>query len=47
MVALIGVVLGSSYTGVATATEAAALGVAGSLALSAIEGSLSRQAFVD
>lgn len=47
VVALIGLVLGSIYTGVATATEAAALGVAGSLALSAIEGSLSRQAFVD
>jgi C4-dicarboxylate transporter DctM subunit len=47
VVALIGLVLGSIYTGVATATEAAALGVAGSLALSAIEGSLSRRVFVD
>ncbi|MFC3686469.1 TRAP transporter large permease [Hydrogenophaga luteola] len=47
VVALIGLVLGSIYTGVATATEAAALGVAGSLALSAIEGSLSRQRLLD
>ncbi len=45
VVALIGVVLGSIYSGLATATEAAAFGVAGSLALSAIERSLSWQAF--
>jgi tripartite ATP-independent transporter DctM subunit len=44
VVTLITVVLGSIYTGVATATEAAALGVAGSLALAAIEGSMSWQA---
>jgi C4-dicarboxylate transporter DctM subunit len=40
VVSLIGVVLGSIYSGVATATEAAALGVAGSLVLAMIEGSL-------
>jgi C4-dicarboxylate transporter, DctM subunit len=45
VVSLIGVVLGSIYTGVATATEAAALGVAGSLALAAIERSLSWSTF--
>jgi tripartite ATP-independent transporter DctM subunit len=44
VVTLIGVVLGSIYTGVATATEAAALGVAGALALAAVEGSLSWKA---
>ena len=43
-VTLIAVVLGSIYTGVATATEAAALGVAGSLGLAAVEGSLSWKA---
>jgi len=47
VVSLIGVVLGSIYSGVATATEAAALGVGGSLVLAAIEGSLSWQAFKD
>jgi tripartite ATP-independent transporter DctM subunit len=46
VVALIALVLGSIYSGVATATEAAALGVAGALALSALEGSLSRQTFL-
>jgi tripartite ATP-independent transporter DctM subunit len=45
VVALIGLVLGSIYTGVATATEAAALGVAGSLSLAAVEGSLSWTTF--
>ncbi|MEO6017013.1 MAG: TRAP transporter large permease subunit [Polaromonas sp.] len=40
VVSLIALVLGSIYSGIATATEAAALGVAGSLLLSAIEGSL-------
>jgi C4-dicarboxylate transporter, DctM subunit len=40
VVSLIALVLGSIYSGVATATEAAALGVAGSLALAKIEGSL-------
>jgi len=45
VVSLIGVVLGSIYSGVATATEAAALGVAGSLVLAAVERSLSWQSF--
>ncbi|MDP2035677.1 MAG: TRAP transporter large permease subunit [Polaromonas sp.] len=40
VVSLIVVVLGGIYSGIATATEAAALGVAGSLALAAIERSL-------
>jgi C4-dicarboxylate transporter, DctM subunit len=42
---LIGLVIGSIYSGVATATESAALGVAGALALSALEGSLSWKTF--
>ncbi|MBA4341829.1 MAG: C4-dicarboxylate ABC transporter permease [Methylibium sp.] len=41
VVLLIVAVLGSIYAGVATATEAAALGVVGSLLLSALQGSLS------
>jgi len=41
VVGLIGAVLGSIYAGVATATEAAAVGVLGSFALSALQGSLS------
>ena len=45
VVLLIGVVLGSIYTGIATATEAAAFGVVGSLAISAIQGSLTRSTF--
>ncbi|MEO8805682.1 MAG: TRAP transporter large permease subunit [Burkholderiaceae bacterium] len=45
VVLLIGLVLGSIYSGVATATEAAALGVAGSLILAAIERSLSWRTF--
>ncbi len=45
VITLIGLVLGSIYSGVATATEAAALGVAGSLGLAAIEGSLSWKSF--
>ncbi len=40
VVLLIGAVLGSIYSGVATATEAAAVGVVGSLVLSAVQGSL-------
>ena len=44
-VLLIALVLGSMYVGVATATEAAALGVVGSLALSWMQGSMSRQVF--
>jgi C4-dicarboxylate transporter DctM subunit len=47
VVTLIALVLGSIYAGIATATEAAALGVAGSFALAALEGSLSRKHFVE
>ncbi len=46
-VILIGLVLGGIYSGVATATEAAALGVAGALGLAAIEGSLTWQKFTE
>ena len=42
---LIGFVMGSIYFGWATATEAAAFGVAGALALSAWGGTLNRQSF--
>jgi tripartite ATP-independent transporter DctM subunit len=42
---LLVLVIGSIYSGIATATESAALGVAGALALSAIEGSLSWRRF--
>ncbi len=45
VVVLIGVVLGSIYSGIATATEAAALGVAGALGLAAVEGSLNWRSF--
>ncbi len=41
VVSLIALVLGSIYSGIATATEAAALGVGGSLLLASIEGSMS------
>ena len=44
---LIGLVLGSIYTGIATATEAAAFGVVGSLAISAAQRSLNRRSFID
>jgi C4-dicarboxylate transporter DctM subunit len=47
VVGLIGLVLGSIYTGVATATEAAALGVVGALGLSSIQGSMSWPVFRD
>jgi C4-dicarboxylate transporter, DctM subunit len=47
VVLLIAAVLGSIYSGVATATEAAALGVAGALILAAVEGSLNGKAFVE
>ncbi len=43
---LIAGVMSSIYLGLATATEAAALGVAGALALSAMQGSLTRDSFV-
>ena len=44
---LIIAVLGSIYSGIATATEAAALGVLGALIISAVQGSLSWQTFKD
>jgi len=44
---LILAVLGSIYTGVATATEAAAVGVVGAFALSAVQGSLNWSTFRD
>jgi tripartite ATP-independent transporter DctM subunit len=47
VVALIGAVLGSIYAGVATATEAAAFGVVGSLVISAAQGSLTRETFAE
>jgi C4-dicarboxylate transporter DctM subunit len=47
VVLLIAAVLGSIYTGIATATEAAAVGVVGSLALSAVQGSLTWASFRD
>ncbi|GMU72186.1 MAG: C4-dicarboxylate ABC transporter permease [Burkholderiales bacterium] len=45
VVLLIALVLGSIYAGVATATEAAAFGVVGALAVSAAQGSLTRATF--
>lgn len=45
VILLIAFVLGSIYSGIATATEAAAFGVAGSLFLAKIEGSLSWKVF--
>jgi C4-dicarboxylate transporter DctM subunit len=47
VVSLIVLVLGSIYSGVATATEAAALGVAGALGLSRFEGTLTWASFKD
>ena len=44
---LIALVLGSIYAGLATATEAAAFGVVGSLAISTAQGSLNRRTFAD
>ena len=44
---LIVAVLGSIYSGIATATEAAAIGVLGALVISAAQGSLSWQTFRD
>jgi tripartite ATP-independent transporter DctM subunit len=46
IVLLIVLVLGSIYVGIATATEAAAFGVVGSLLLSALQGSLNRRTFM-
>jgi C4-dicarboxylate transporter DctM subunit len=45
IVSLIALVIGAIYSGIATATESAAMGVAGALALSAIERSLTWQSF--
>ncbi len=45
VVTLIALVLGGIYSGIATATEAAALGVAGALALAALERSLTWESF--
>jgi tripartite ATP-independent transporter DctM subunit len=45
VVLLIGAVLGSIYSGVATATEAAAVGVVGSLIISGVQRSLNWQTF--
>ena len=47
VVLLIVAVLGSIYSGIATATEAAAVGVLGSLVISAAQGSLNWQTFKD
>src|ERR1044071_2754064 len=47
VVLLIVLVLGSIYTGIATATEAAAFGVVGALAISGAQGSLNWQTFRD
>lgn len=47
VVLLIAAVLGSIYTGFATATEAAAVGVTGALILSSLQGSMSWQTFQD
>jgi tripartite ATP-independent transporter DctM subunit len=47
VVLLIVAVLGSIYAGIATATEAAVLGVAGALIISAVQGSLTRASFAE
>jgi C4-dicarboxylate transporter, DctM subunit len=47
VVLLIGAVLGSIYSGIATATEAAAVGVVGSLLISGVQRSLTWQTFRD
>jgi tripartite ATP-independent transporter DctM subunit len=47
VVSLIAAVLGSIYAGIATATEAAAVGVVGSLVISALQGSLNWVTFKD
>ncbi len=47
VVLLIAAVLGSIYTGIATATEAAAVGVVGSLVISTVQGSMSWATFRD
>lgn len=47
VVTLIAAVLGSIYTGVATATEAAALGVVGSMIIAALQGEMTWENFRD
>ncbi|MCU0763012.1 MAG: TRAP transporter large permease subunit [Hydrogenophaga sp.] len=47
VILLIGGVIGTIYTGIATATEAAAVGVVGALVLSAAQGSLNWRTFRD
>lgn len=47
VVALIGAVLGSVYSGVATATESAALGVVGALVIATLQGGMGWQQFRD
>ena len=47
VILLILAVMGSIYLGLATATEAAVLGVVGALVLSALQRSLSRKSFID
>ena len=46
VIALVLLVIGSMYTGYATATEAAAFGVIGALTLALVQGSLNRETFV-
>lgn len=46
LVLLVGVVIGTMYSGLATATEAAAIGVLGALAIAASQGALNAKAFV-
>ncbi|THF63298.1 TRAP transporter large permease [Pseudothauera rhizosphaerae] len=47
VILLIGGVLGSIYAGIATATEAAAIGVIGSLIIAASQRSLTRRSFIE
>jgi len=47
VIALVVMVIGSIYTGLATATEAAGVGVVGALILAAITGTLTRKSFTD
>lgn len=47
VILLIGLVIGSIYSGVATATESAAFGVIGALALAAAQRSLTKQALIE
>ena len=47
VVTLISAVLGSIYTGIATATEAAALGVVGSMIIASLQGELTWKNFID